>query len=130
MSAAGLIWLNWLPVHPLQVSEFLLPTLLVGAGNGLVMMSATQAVLAGVPRKDSGLAAGLQNTARQLGGAVGIAVLGAVAHAVMAARLAAGQLPQAAELAGYRFAFLMAGIVSVVSAVASLMLKHAPASKE
>jgi sugar phosphate permease len=94
------------------------------------MMSATQAVLAGVPRKDSGLAAGLQNTARQLGGAVGIAVLGAVAHSVMAAHLATGQLPQAAELAGYRFAFLLAGIVSVVSAVASLMLKHAPASKE
>ena len=130
VSAAGLIWLNWLPVHPLQISEFLLPTLLVGAGNGLVMMSATQAVLAGVPRKDSGLAAGLQNTARQLGGAVGIAVLGAVAHSVMTAQLAAGQLPQAAELAGYQFAFLTAGIVSVVSAFASLMLKHAPASKE
>jgi EmrB/QacA subfamily drug resistance transporter len=130
VSAAGLIWLHWLPAHPLQVSEFLLPTLLVGAGNGLVMMSATQAVLAGVPRKDSGLAAGLQNTARQLGGAVGIAVLGAVAHSIMAAQLATGQLPQAAELTGYRFAFLIAGIVSVVSAVASLMLKDAPASKE
>jgi MFS family permease len=130
VSAAGLIWLNWLPAHPLQACDFLLPTLLVGAGNGLVMMSATQAVLAGVPRKDSGLAAGLQNTARQLGGAVGIAVLGAVAHSVMAAQLATGQLPQAAELAGYRFAFLIAGIVSVVSAVASLMLKQAPASKD
>jgi len=129
MSAAGLIWLNWLPVHPSQVSEFLLPTLLVGAGSGLVMMSATQAVLAGVPRKDAGLAAGLQNTARQLGGAVGIAVLGAVAHSVMAAQVADGQAPQMAELAGYHLAFLVAGIVSLVSALASLMLQQTPALK-
>ncbi|WP_413328094.1 MFS transporter [Polaromonas sp. CT11-55] len=129
VSATGLIWLNWLPAHLLQAGDFLLPTLLVGAGNGLVMMSATQAVLAGVPRQDSGLAAGLQNTARQLGGAVGIAVLGAVAHAVTARQLELGQLPQIAELAGYRFAFLLAGILSVISALASLMLRLAPSSK-
>lgn len=68
IAAAGLIWLYWLPMHPVYATELLLPTLLVGAGNGLVMMSATQAVLAGVPRQDSGLVAGLQNTSRQLGG--------------------------------------------------------------
>lgn len=67
IAAAGLIWLYWLPMHPVYATELLLPTLLVGAGNGLVMMSATQAVLAGVPRQDSGLVAGLQNTSRQLG---------------------------------------------------------------
>ncbi len=58
------------------------------------MMSATQAVLAGVPRQDSGLAAGLQNTSRQLGGAVGIAILASVAHGVTTAHLAGGEIPQ------------------------------------
>lgn len=128
IAAAGLIWLYWLPIHPAHATELLLPTLLVGAGNGLVMMSATQAVLAGVPRQDSGLAAGLQNTSRQLGGAIGIAILASVAHGVTTTRLAGGEMPQVAELAGYRMAFLIAGLVSIVSALASLLLKRAPTS--
>ena len=128
IAAGGLIWLYWLPMHPVHATELLLPTLLVGAGNGLVMMSATQAVLAGVPRQDSGLAAGLQNTSRQLGGAVGIAILASVAHGVTTAHLAGGEIPQVAELAGYHAAFLIAGLLSIVSALASLLLQRTPVS--
>lgn len=128
IAAAGLIWLYWLPMHPAHATELLLPTLLVGAGNGLVMMSATQAVLAGVPRQDSGLAAGLQNTSRQLGGAVGIAILASVAHGVTTTHLTAGEMPQVAELAGYRMAFLIAGLVSIASALASLLLNRTSTS--
>ncbi|MNQ72396.1 Multidrug resistance protein stp [compost metagenome] len=125
-SAAGLIWLYWIPEHPTLATELLIPTLLIGAGCGLVMMSATHAVLAGVPRKDAGLAAGLQNAARQLGGALGIALLVTMAHGVMADQIAQGQLPQLAELDSYRAAFLTAGCLSIVSALASLLLRHAP----
>ncbi|QNN55750.1 MFS transporter [Diaphorobacter ruginosibacter] len=128
IAAAGLIWLYWLPMHPVYATELLLPTLLVGAGNGLVMMSATQAVLAGVPRQDSGLVAGLQNTSRQLGGAIGIAILASVAHGVTMTHLTAGEMLQVAELAGYHMAFLIAGLVSIVSALASLLLNRTSTS--
>lgn len=127
IAAAGLIWLYWLPMHPVYATELLLPTLLVGAGNGLVMMSATQAVLAGVPRQDSGLVAGLQNTSRQLG-AIGIAILASVAHGVTMTHLTAGEMLQVAELAGYHMAFLIAGLVSIVSALASLLLNRTSTS--
>lgn len=126
IAAAGLIWLYWLPMHPVYATELLLPTLLVGAGNGLVMMSATQAVLAGVPRQDSGLVAGLQNTSRQL--AIGIAILASVAHGVTMTHLTAGEMLQVAELAGYHMAFLIAGLVSIVSALASLLLNRTSTS--
>lgn len=115
-------------MHPVYATELLLPTLLVGAGNGLVMMSATQAVLAGVPRQDSGLVAGLHNTSRQLGGAIGIAILASVAHGVTMTHLTAGEMLQVAELAGYHMAFLIAGLVSIVSALASLLLNRTSTS--
>lgn len=123
IAAGGLIWLYWLPAHPSHITELLIPTILIGAGNGLVMMSATHATLAGVPRKDAGLAAGLQNTARQLGGAIGIAVLVSLAHAVMASGIDAGDHPLAAELNSYRCAFLVTGMISLASALLSLLLK-------
>lgn len=122
-SAVGLVWLYWLPEHPAQSTELLIPTLFVGAGCGLVMMSATQAVLACIPQEDAGLAAGLQNAARQLGGASGVALLATLAQSVMAHYVAQGQTPQLAELQGYRVAFLAAGCVSVISALASLLLR-------
>lgn len=128
-SAVGLIWLYWIPEHPTLATELLLPTILIGAGCGLVMMSATHAVLAGVPRKDAGLAAGLQNATRQLGGALGIALLVTIAHSVMANQIAQGQLPQLAELNSYRLAFLAAGGLSIISALASLLLQNTPSTE-
>ncbi|MGO3741711.1 MFS transporter [Kerstersia sp.] len=125
ISAAGLIWLYWIPEHPNLAADLLIPTLLLGTGCGLVMMSATHAVLAGVPRQDAGLAAGLQNSARQLGGAIGIALLVTLAHAVTASRNAAGQAARLAELDGYRCAFLAAGCLSILAALASLLLRGA-----
>lgn len=122
-SAAGLIWLHWIPEHPTLATELLIPTILVGAGCGLVMMSATHAVLAGIPRKDAGLAAGLQNAARHLGGALGIALLATVAHGIMEDHIAQGQAPLWAELQSFRMAFLAAGCVSIISALASLLLR-------
>lgn len=125
ISAAGLIWLYWIPEHPNLAADLLIPTLLLGTGCGLVMMSATHAVLAGVPRQDAGLAAGLQNSARQLGGAIGIALLVTLAHALTASRNAAGQAARLAELDGYRCAFLAAGCLSILAALASLLLRGA-----
>ena len=124
MSAAGLIWLYWLPAHPVQAVELLFPTLLVGAGGGLTMMSATHAVLTGVRKPDAGLVAGLQNTARQLGGAIGLAALVTLVHSVAGELSAAGQSSQLAELGGYQAAFLASGLISAISALASLMLRH------
>ncbi|PYY82191.1 MFS transporter [Pseudomonas sp. TKO26] len=123
ISALGLAWLYGLPAQPSMLHDLLLPTLLTGVGCGLTLMSATQAVLSGVPQGDCGLAAGLQNAARQLGGAIGLALLVALAHGV-SGDLAGTVPPVAAELAGYQAAFLAAALISCASALLSLALRH------
>ena len=49
-----------------------------GAGMGAVMPSATEAVMSVVPRERAGSGSALTNTARQLGAALGVAVLGSI----------------------------------------------------
>jgi DHA2 family methylenomycin A resistance protein-like MFS transporter len=53
---------------------------LAATGIGLAVPPMTAALLATVERGQSGLAAGVLNTVRQAGGAIGIALFGAAAH--------------------------------------------------
>jgi EmrB/QacA subfamily drug resistance transporter len=56
----------------------LLATLLLGAGMGLVTAPATDLLVRHVPPDDAGVGSALNDTARQLGGALGVAVMGSV----------------------------------------------------
>ena len=60
----------------------------IGFGMGFVLIAATQAVVANAPVDEAGVASGLQQTATQLGGVLGTAVLGAVMTAGVAGVLA------------------------------------------
>ncbi|QNP58333.1 hypothetical protein [Paenacidovorax monticola] len=97
------------------------PTLLLGTGLGMVILAATHAVTAGVPVQDAGLASGLANTARQLGGAVGVAALATLAGAVAQAQPAAHGA-QAALLAGSQAAFFAAAGLALLCGLVSLRL--------
>ncbi len=72
--------------------------LLVGIGVGLVGPTMTAAVMSAVPPRRSGMAAGAMNTARQLGFAFGIAVLGTVLQSRIAHSLGSAR-PGSAKLA-------------------------------
>ncbi|WIV53400.1 MFS transporter [Amycolatopsis nalaikhensis] len=57
----------------------LLPTLLgLGVGMGLLTTAVVTAAVGGIPPERAGVASGINNTARQAGGALGVAVLGAL----------------------------------------------------
>ncbi|GAA5206312.1 DHA2 family efflux MFS transporter permease subunit [Microbacterium kyungheense] len=76
----------------------LVPALFVyGFGVGLATAQLTGVVLADVPATESGQASGTQSTARQLGAALGIAILGTVlfstTSAVLTAKLDDGGVP-------------------------------------
>ncbi|MFJ5924384.1 MFS transporter [Kitasatospora sp. NPDC092948] len=78
----------------------LLPGLAVtGAGVGLATPAMAAAAMAAVPQRRSGMAGGALNTARQLGNALGIAVLGAVFQSGLEHRLRDGALPDAKGVA-------------------------------
>ncbi|WP_328823543.1 MFS transporter [Microlunatus kandeliicorticis] len=61
--------------QPLAIAACLVP---VGAGGALAMPSVTGVVLDGVPARQAGTASAVFNTFRQVGGAVAIAVFGAL----------------------------------------------------
>nr|WP_241265868.1 MFS transporter [Streptomyces boncukensis] len=76
--AAGLAWLSPLPGDGTFLGTLLGPSLLIGAGLGVAFVRLTALSAEGVPAADSGLAGGLVNASRQVGGAVGLAALTAV----------------------------------------------------
>ncbi|OLT06029.1 multidrug transporter [Pseudonocardia sp. CNS-004] len=71
----GWQWLNAIHLDGGYVEELLGPAILISVGGGLLNTPITAAVTSGVPHADSGAASGLMNTAKQFGGAVGLAVL-------------------------------------------------------
>jgi len=79
VSAASVGLLTRLPVHGHYFWDLFPPFVLGGAGMGLSFVPVTIASLTGVERSDAGVASGLINTSRQIGGAVGIAVVSAIA---------------------------------------------------
>jgi EmrB/QacA subfamily drug resistance transporter len=75
----GMAWLSRVGVGDAYLTSVALPMVLLGVGQGLAFAPLTNAGLAGVPSADAGAASGLVNTAHQLGTALGLAVLAAIA---------------------------------------------------
>ncbi|HST82133.1 MAG TPA: MFS transporter [Kineosporiaceae bacterium] len=79
--------------------DLVLGTMVVGAGVGLSSPPLTSAALATVPLERSGMAAGIVNTARQLGLAFGVAIFGTLFTARATDVLQQQNVPRASELA-------------------------------
>jgi EmrB/QacA subfamily drug resistance transporter len=102
--------------------------LLCGLGIGLAFVSATVAALAGVAEHEAGLAAGLSNTALQIGTALGVAIVSTVAVSRSADYLAAnaGANPLVALTEGYRSAFLACAVLAGIGLALALLLLGRP----
>jgi hypothetical protein len=86
-SSGGLYWLSRISEDSTYTGGLLGPTLVTGVGIGLVFVPASLVALSRVAQADSGVASSLLNTTQQVGGAMGIAVLGTVAWTVVANRV-------------------------------------------
>jgi EmrB/QacA subfamily drug resistance transporter len=75
ISAGGFLWLSQLSVGS-SYWPVLLGILVVGAGLGLGMTPATNAIVESLPPAKQGLASAVNDTSRELGGAFGIAIIG------------------------------------------------------
>jgi predicted MFS family arabinose efflux permease len=114
LTAGGLAWLALLDEHSSFVGGILGPTVLVGIGQGAVMACATMAGTAGLPMNQAGLASGLINATRQLGGALGLAVLATIATARITHT--AGS-PAHAQASGYALALAIAAAIPAVALI-------------
>jgi MFS family permease len=106
------------------LGEIIAPSLLVAVGIGLSFVPATICAVAGVAPAEAGLASGLVNTARLFGGALGLAILAALATSRTDHQLShAGAGMHAALTSGFQLAFLVsAGFTLVGGLVAAFGL--------
>ena len=79
VAAAGIYFVSRVPLHGSYVSDLLPGFVVMALGAGSVFVSVTAAANAGVPPDKAGLAAGLLNSSQQVGSALGLAILSAVA---------------------------------------------------
>ena len=84
--AGGIYWFSRISVHTTYATGLLGPSLVTGAGLGLLFVPLSLVVLAGVRDRDSGLVSSLLSTGQQVGGAIGLAGLGTVAWTTVASR--------------------------------------------
>jgi MFS family permease len=101
----------------------LVPTALVGLGNGLVLPTLVGAVLAGIDPRHGGAAAGVLTTTQQFASAAGVAVLGAVFFGGLGARPARADFAAATEAV----TFLALALVLTAAALTLLIPRPAPA---
>ena len=77
LQAAGVAWIAAAAGPGSGYPVLITPMIMIGAGLGLSIPALTRAVTSSVPPADIGTASGAFSTTRQLGGAFGVAVLGA-----------------------------------------------------
>jgi EmrB/QacA subfamily drug resistance transporter len=132
LTVGGLYWLSRMSSHGTYAGDLLGAGLVLGIGFGLLIVPLQLLALTRVPEADSGAAASLLNAGRQVGGAIGLAVLGTVAWTVVAdnarGRVGGSGVVSAvyrhALVVGFDRAFLVgAGIAVLILLVAVTMIR-------
>ena len=117
MITAALALLTQVPAHAAYATDLLPVFVLFGIGGGLTLPAVTTLGMSGATDADAGVISGAFNTVQQVGGALGLATLTALA----ASRTAGGTSAQALT-SGYHLAWaagtILAGVSIVVAAVA------------
>ena len=138
MVAGGMFWFSRLTEHAGYASQLLGPQLVSSFGLGLVFVPLALVALHNVAEQDSGVASSLLNTAQQVGGAIGLALLGTVAWTTVAnsVRTQVGHASAASPPAsiydqaltvGFSRAFLVAagiGLLALIIAIVTIRVSR------
>ncbi|WP_079128290.1 MFS transporter [Streptomyces niveus] len=120
LTAAGMAWLSRLGLHTPYLSGVGLPMVLIGAGQGLALAPLTSSGIDGVAHSDAGAASGLVNTVHQIGSALALSILTAVAATVSTGHTAA-------DIAARSGAALTGSAVLLTLAVVTVLTLIVPA---
>ena len=119
---AGLLWFTQVSVGGSYVDDLLPGFLLIAVGLGFSFVPISIAALAGVHASQAGLASGLFNTSQQIGGALGIAALSAIATSTTESGVASGTAVPQALTEGFETAFVWGGIIASLGILVALVL--------
>ncbi|MFI6091528.1 MFS transporter [Streptomyces sp. NPDC051218] len=122
LGAAGFVWFA-LAVGPAGtfLGSVVGPSLVASVGIGMCFVPLGTAATSGVAAEETGMASGLLNSSRQLGGSLGLAVLVTVASGVTGGGRGPGALAD-----GYATAFGVAAALLAAAAAATAVLHRAP----
>jgi EmrB/QacA subfamily drug resistance transporter len=127
--AAGLLLLSGIAPGDTYVSGVLAGSVLTALGMGFTLVPSTIVAMQGVARNESGVASGLLNTSRLMGGALGLAILSTIASSQTRGDL--GVSAASALTSGFDAAFTVAaGFAVVAGAVAVISLRPARESAD
>jgi EmrB/QacA subfamily drug resistance transporter len=143
LMTGGMFWLSRLNEHSSYVGGLLGPLIVAAIGLGLLFVPISLVSLTKVANNDSGVASSLLNAGQQVGGSIGLAVLGTVAwstfansmrsQAAAAASKAGAHLTQAQQAAaqaqmehhalavGFSHGFLVSAGISLAALVITLL---------
>ncbi|MDF2258919.1 MFS transporter [Streptantibioticus ferralitis] len=115
LAAAGLAWFAFIGPDGGFLTDVLGPSLMTSIGTGLVLAPVAAAATTGVAAREAGMASGLFNSSRQLGGCIGLAALATIAahHTGTATDPAALNDGYALGLAVAAALFVLAAIVAI-----------------
>jgi predicted MFS family arabinose efflux permease len=123
LAAGGFAWLSAIAPHTSYWAHVFGPGCLISLALGLLFTPLAAAATAGVPFTDAGLASGVLNTSRQIGGSLGLAVLATIATDRSRAALAARHALSSAALSdGYARAFECAAVLVLAAFAASFVV--------
>jgi hypothetical protein len=118
---AGLLWFSQVSAPGgSYLGDVLFPSLLAAVGLGFAFVSVTIGAVAGTNDENAGLASGLINTSQQIGGALGLAILAAVANASTDNAVGVSRLVALND--GFRDAFLVGAFFALAGAILGALL--------
>jgi predicted MFS family arabinose efflux permease len=122
--AGALLWFSRVPAHGGSFAGNVLgPSLLAAFGLGLSFVPVTIGAMIGTRPHEAGLASGLVNTAQQVGGALGLALLATLANSRTHSLLSGGHHDIAYALTkGFERAFMVGAGFALLGVVLALLL--------
>jgi EmrB/QacA subfamily drug resistance transporter len=128
MLTAGLLLLSFIGSSGSPIVYILLPGLLVSAGIAMSIVPSTIAATTGAKEGQAGLASGLVNTSRQVGGGLGLAVLITLATQHTTHQIGAGEQVPEALTQGFALAYRIGAGCAGVAALLTFLTLPAPDS--
>ena len=130
LELVALAWFARLPVDASYVIDVAPSLALIGIGSGLAFPALVGLAMSGATSSDAGLASGLVNTTRQVGGALGLAAMASAATARGASLASGGASAAVALTGGSQLALeLAAGFVALAIVVAMTVIPSGSAGR-
>ncbi len=121
IATGGMFWLSRINEHSHYASGLLGPMILTAVGLGLIFVPGSLVALTKVADDDAGVASSLLNTGQQVGGALGLAVLGTVAWSAVANSLRTHAAPSHALATGFSQGYLVSAGIMLLALVITVV---------